>query len=71
VNQDLYPDGKLRTRSSLHTARAVDREKVLALYGGWGPEIVRVLDRHLRNAIAHSTAHHDLRTGQIVAQSWT
>jgi hypothetical protein len=39
----------------------------MKLYGDWGLEIVGVLDRHLRNAIAHSTAHHDLRTGRIVA----
>lgn len=66
-DSDLYPDGERRTRSSLHKGRAVDREKVMELYGDWGLEIVGVLDRHLRNAIAHSTAHHDLRTGRIVA----
>lgn len=64
---NLYPDGQVRTRPSLHRARAVDREKVMALYGDWGAEIVGALDRHLRNAIAHSTARHDLPTGRIVA----
>lgn len=66
-DSDVYPDRKLRTLSSLHKGRAVDRENVMTLYKDWGPEIVAVLDRNLRNAIAHSTARHDVRTGRIVA----
>lgn len=64
---NLYPDRTVRTRSSMQTMRSVDREKVIGLYECWGPEIVGILDRHLRNAIAHSTADHDLITGRIVA----
>jgi hypothetical protein len=62
---DRFPISSSLQLATVERYRAVDKEKVLKTYDSWGGEIAKILDRQLRNAIGHSSATHELFSGDV------
>lgn len=62
-----FPDGSSHSLQKVSSMTAAKKGDLLKQYSSWGGEITELLDRHLRNAVGHADARHDLVTGQIVS----
>lgn len=63
---ERFPDGSVRQLATVEGYRAFDKEKILKTFESWGSEVATVLNRQLRNAIGHSSARHELSTGDVI-----
>jgi len=64
---EQFPDGTSWDLTKLERKRAVDKENLLKTFKPWGEEMTFVLNRQLRNAIGHTSATHNLASGEVIA----
>lgn len=63
---DEFPDGIRRDLLRLENSKAFKKETVLEQFPPWGPQLLALLDRNLRNAVGHSDSRHDLTSGDVL-----